>query len=76
MIKVPYTPRKKPPVEVPAPVKPINISGIDEPIEGQVKKVLCKFIDWAIEQLLKLKARLRAPLKAADMEEIEEEEGP
>lgn len=74
-VKVPFEKRERPPV-IPAdaiPPEPIDIPVVTGALESQAKKILCQFIDWAIEQLLKLKARLRRPLKAADMPEIEEE---
>lgn len=75
MVKVPFDKRDRPPVIHPEaiPPEPIDIPVVKGPVEAQAKKILCSLIDWAIEQLLKLKARLRRPLKAADMPEIEEE---
>lgn len=75
MVKVPFEKRERPPVipKEAIPPEPIDIPVVSGPIESKTKKMLCEMIDWCIEQLLRLKARLRQPLKAADMPEIEEE---
>lgn len=76
MVKVPFSKRERPPMQpIPAdPVSGIDIPGVDGISETAVKRALIKMIDWGIDNLLALKARLRAPVKAADMPEIEEED--
>lgn len=77
-IKVPFEKTERPPkpVTVTPEIPGIDIPGVDGVSERAVKKALIKMIDWAIEKLLGIKARLRAPVKAADMPEIEEEDAP
>ena len=71
---------EEPMEESPKPVTPtpeptgIDLPGVDGVAEKSVKKVLIKIIDKAIEIELGWKAKLRAPVKAADMPEIEEED--
>jgi len=61
----PYVPPEQPEEPPEAPVEPIDVPGVDGIAESRVKKLLCSLIDRAIEYLLQIKARLRAPLKAA-----------
>lgn len=73
MVKVPFEKRERP-APIPAdPVSGIDLPGVDGVSERALKKALIRMIDWLIEKLLGIKARLRAPVKAADMPEIEEE---
>lgn len=73
MVKVPFEKRERP-EQIPAdPVSGIDLPGVDGVSEITAKKLIIRVIDWIIEKLLDIKARLRAPVKAADMPEIEEE---
>jgi hypothetical protein len=71
----PYVPPEHPEEPPKAPVEPIDIPVVSGPAESQTKKLLCKFIDWAIEQLLKAKARLRQQQEMV-LPEIKEEDAP
>lgn len=75
MVKVPFEKRERPvqPVTTTPEIPGIDLPGVDGVSERALKKTLVRMIDWLIEKLLGIKARLRAPVKAADMPEIEEE---
>jgi hypothetical protein len=64
MLRIPpYVPPEYPEEPPTAPVEPIDLPVVDGIPESRVKHYLCELIDKAIEYLLSVKARLRAPLK-------------
>jgi len=73
-VRVPFEKIERPVTQIPEEkVEPIDIPVVDGVEEAYAKRIIMKSIDWLIEKLLYLKKRLRAPLKAPDMDEIEEE---
>jgi len=59
MVKVPFEKRERPEPIPAEPVSGIDLPGVDGVPERALKKTLIKMIDWLIEKLLDIKARLR-----------------